>query len=708
MALAPGSDAARDAGLRLLELLEVRGEKTAALEVAAFLTERLSTRLDDDGKRKVHEAMARMLPAGSKARSPLGEIYVVPPATATTSAASPLEAKVLALLPRVDAAAASNQPGAVDLVLRDVKLIGGDAVGPLAKILRTERFDHAQFAARALAQIATPEAIEVLVTSAREGDGFVRTAAVAGLSAVEPSPEASPAYVKAVAPMLFEPAFAGAARNTLLVRLADHVDDADVTRRMQAGGSDASFWLRIALQRRVPAARDELERATADGRPLDDQLVSAFQEVAGVRQVTVRPAGPVVEVVPGVSPETRLAALRLLVAAKPTEYRVEVAWNLAVACVHAGNPDATASAAALVWPYVLRAPVETSPAAAVETLVAGAVPLPDVVVAEDALVETLLRNWVASKHRFGDSSPEPYQVAVMAPPNLVTRPVFAMTLAGLARGGGTPQRDYGRLSALLTRLDPRALPPPATQVWQEVLPALDMETSQRHGHREFAFRVACAATDPRALDMVRRLDAWQFHDAVELYVGILNDRYAGADRAGLAVDLLARAWNGDATHRRRLLGDALALPAFYGVLADRLDADLDAGLAAIRQLANVRRASIYEGAPAPAAALADRWLAVLRRIGPPRARESTATPAFLLARWAAGGDPSATLQLARARALGGAPAAAVEVVVEALVSVIATTPSFPGGRAFLVELSHKADLSGRPRDDGRPRARTPG
>ncbi len=85
MALAPASDAARDAGLRLLELLEQRGEKTAALEVAVALTERLSARLDDDAKRKVHEAMARMLPAGSKARSPLGEIYVVPPANAPSA-----------------------------------------------------------------------------------------------------------------------------------------------------------------------------------------------------------------------------------------------------------------------------------------------------------------------------------------------------------------------------------------------------------------------------------------------------------------------------------------------------------------------------------------------------------------------------------------------------------------------------------------------
>jgi HEAT repeat protein len=716
MALAPASDAARDAGLRLLELLEVRGERTAALEVAAFLTERLSTRLDDDGKRKVHEAMARMLPAGSKARSPLGEIYVVPPATATSAAASPLEAKVLALLPRVDAAAASNQPGAVDLVLRDVKLIGGDAVGPLAKILRTERFDHAQFAARALAQIATPEAIEVLVTSAREGDGFVRTAAVAGLGAVLPSPEASPAYVKAVAPMLFESAFAGASRNVLLFRLADHVDDADLVRRMQARGSDASFWLRVALQRGVPAAREELERATADGRTLDDQLVSAFQDVAGVRRVTAGPAGPDVEVVPGVSPETRLAALRLLVAAKATEYRVQVAANLAVGCVHAGNAEATASAAALVWPYVLRAPVETSPDRYVETLVTGAVPLGGLV-DDDALVEALLRTWVTSNRQSG-RPPQPYEVAILAPKSLVARPVFAVTLARLA-GEILPERaGTDRLSALVARLDPRALPPPAAAAWREVLATMNVGVlAPRDGYGEFAFRVACAATDPRALDVVRRLVAQSQAHFVERYVGILNERYAGEDRAGLAVDLLTRPWANDPPERQRLVGDALAHPAFYAALADRLDGDLDAGLAAMRQLAQVRGPSmvrgpsIYDGAPAPAAALASRWLGVLRRIGPPRTQESTATPAVVLARWAAVGDPSATLTLARARALGGAPAAAVEVVVEALVSAIASIPGFPGGRAFLVELSHKSDLSddaafavvgglARPGDDG--------
>src|SRR5881397_256308 len=44
---APASEAGRDAGLRLLELLESRGDPTGALRVATRLTEGYSMRLDD-------------------------------------------------------------------------------------------------------------------------------------------------------------------------------------------------------------------------------------------------------------------------------------------------------------------------------------------------------------------------------------------------------------------------------------------------------------------------------------------------------------------------------------------------------------------------------------------------------------------------------------------------------------------------------------
>lgn len=707
MALAPASDAARDAGLRLLELLEQRGEKTAALEVAVALTERLSARLDDDAKRKVHEAMARMLPAGSKARSPLGEIYVVPPANAP-SAASPLEAKVFALLPRVDAAAAAAQPGAVDLVLRDVKLIGGDAVGPLAKMLRTERFDHAQFAARALAQIATPEAIDVLATSAREGDGFVRTAAIAGLGAVEPSPEASPAFVKAVAPMLFDPAFAGPSRGTLLHRLSTHVDDADVTRRMQAGGSDASFWLRIALDRQLPSAGPALERATSAGGDPDDDLVAAIEAAAVPKNMNPGPNGPVVELKPGLTPAIRLAALKFLVGAPPTEFRLRVAASVAVGCVHAGDAAVATAAASAVWPWVLRAPENARPDIGVDVLVRGAVPLPPAVVEDDVLAAALLRTWLRTNYGSG-TDPQEFEVQLMTPPALLGRATFSTALAEVASGArGAPLRT-DRLLRLLARLDPRTLPASSSIAWRNALAQMngrDFRSTQGIGM--FALRVACAASDSRALDAVRRIEPLQ-SEVVEAAVAVVRERYDGEDRGALAMYLLEMPLYNRISERVEFVVASRDSSAFYRALADRLDADAVAGFAALERLQDFDKRTITAETPAAAAAFASRWIAVVRRIGAASPRGRVAQLAFVLARWAVAGDPAATLALARA--LGGPPAEANEVVVKALVNAIARRSGVPGGKAFLVELSRRADLRpvvaesvvaglARPGDDG--------
>ncbi|MFO0933461.1 MAG: HEAT repeat domain-containing protein [Planctomycetota bacterium] len=711
MALAPASDAARDAGLRLLELLEQRGEKTAALEVASALTERLSARLDDDAKRKVHEAMARMLPAGSKARSPLGEIYVVPPANAP-SAASPLEAKVFALLPRVDAANARNDAREVETVLRDVGLIGTDAVVPLAKILRTERFDHAQFAARGLARIATPEAIGVLVAAVKDGDGFVRTAALAGLREVQPSPTASPAFVKAVAPLLDDPALA-ASRLVLRYELSRRVDDAEVERRLTAGGADASFWLRIALERQLPSAGPALDRATSAGGDPDDDLVAAIEAAGSPKNVAQRETGPVVELKPGLSPATRLTALKVLVAAPPTEFRLRVAAAVAVGCVHAGDAAVATAAAAAAWPYVLGAPEAARPDIGVDVLVRGAVPLPPAVVEDDVLVAALLRTWLRTSYGSG-IDPQEYEVQLVTPPALLGRATFLTALADVAAGAPGAPRRTDRLLRVLARLDPRTLPAASSTAWQNALAQMDgREFQSTRDVGLFALRVACAASDPRALDAVRRIDP-EDSDTVEAAVTVVHKEYAGKDRVTLAVDLLAmyRMWeHSPVDARTKFVLESRDSSAFYQALADRLDADADAGFAALRRLLELDRRTGTEEPSAAAAGSAARWLMVLRRVDPATPRDSVAPPAFLLARWAVAGDPAATLALARARALGGAPAEANEVVVEALVNAIASRSGVPGGKAFLVELSKRADLRpavaqaaayglARPGDDG--------
>lgn len=699
MALAPASDAARDAGLRLLELLEQRGEKTAALEVAVALTERLSARLDDDAKRKVHEAMARMLPAGSKARSPLGEIYVVPPANAP-SAASPLEAKVFALLPRVDA-------GEIEVVLRDVGLIGADAVVPLAKILRTERFDHAQFAARALAQIATPAAIDVLVAAMKEGDGFVRSAAVGGLRAIPTSPTASPAFVKAVPSLLDDPALV-ALRSGLRSLLARHADDADVARRLAAGGPDGSFWLRIALERQLPSAGPALEQATSAGGDPDDDLVAAIEAAAVPKNMNPGPNGPVVELKPGLTPAIRLAALKFLVGAPPTEFRLRVAASVAVGCVHAGDAAVATAAASAVWPWVLRAPENARPDIGVDVLVRGAVPLPPAVVEDDVLAAALLRTWLRTNYGSG-TDPQEFEVQLMTPPALLGRATFSTALAEVASGArGAPLRT-DRLLRLLARLDPRTLPASSSIAWRNALAQMngrDFRSTQGIGM--FALRVACAASDSRALDAVRRIEPLQ-SEVVEAAVAVVRERYDGEDRGALAMYLLEMPLYNRISERVEFVVASRDSSAFYRALADRLDADAVAGFAALERLQDFDKRTITAETPAAAAAFASRWIAVVRRIGAASPRGRVAQLAFVLARWAVAGDPAATLALARA--LGGPPAEANEVVVKALVNAIARRSGVPGGKAFLVELSRRADLRpvvaesvvaglARPGDDG--------
>src|SRR5262245_20736795 len=56
------TDAARDAELRVADLLEAKGDRGGALDALRALTDRFASRLDDDAKRRVHEAMVRLLP----------------------------------------------------------------------------------------------------------------------------------------------------------------------------------------------------------------------------------------------------------------------------------------------------------------------------------------------------------------------------------------------------------------------------------------------------------------------------------------------------------------------------------------------------------------------------------------------------------------------------------------------------------------------
>ncbi len=334
------SDAARDAALRLADLLEVRGKRSDALDLLRTVTERLTSRLDEEQKRRVHEAMARLLPAGSHARSPLGDVYVLPaPGSVAVSAASPLDAKILALLARLDDVDPQQRNNVENQIRQALDVVGKDALPTLERAMNSERLDKAQFAAREYARIGKADALPGLERTLREGDGFARGAAVQALLSLQKGDDVSPALVLVLDRIFDLPTLADR-RQALLWTLTNHLSEEELLRRQAAGGADADAYLLAAVQRNSAPG---IERAIALARgsaTLPKGLLESLLAVAGATQSGWSNNRPIWTMkIPTLDPALRREILRLVLAQPLTPESVKAVAGIAAA-VQATVPEA--------------------------------------------------------------------------------------------------------------------------------------------------------------------------------------------------------------------------------------------------------------------------------------------------------------------------------------------------------------------------------
>lgn len=686
---APGTDAGRDAGLRLLELLEVRGDRSAGVEVARVLTEAYGARLADDAKRLVHEAMARMLPAGSRMRSPLGELYVVPPFGAAASS-SPLDAKVAALLPRVDA---PNSPTRL-AVLQELALIGADALVPLERILRSERYDHATFAAEGLAQLGTPAAVDALARGVREGDGFTRAAALEGLRRVPGSEPVSAHLVRVVDGLRAEPALAASARR-LTETLARHAQADDLVRRVVStatGSAEASAEARAvfaaaAIHRGGDAAASVVRWYAGRDEAVPAEVARALERFSVRNSIGGSSTRVVYRLVYAAEPAVRLDALRLLLRGPPganTQRAVEVA----VACVHAGEPGVAEEAARLGWHLATDPSLEGTPgldladlANLTRTLLEGGVPVPREVADDERRVGPLLDRWDGSHS-------EPVLAGLVSAPMLPS-PTFHVALARAVRR----RPDLPAWNALLSRIDVGSVPASAVDAWEEAL-AATINPKSNPPPRFFALQVVFRAGRPSALDRIRLgLEAgWARSDWV---LSALLKPAPPATRARLLIEVVA-AWpdSGDVRGVPVLgaaFASALREPAFYETLASMSRTDPTTAQRMTARLGE-RRFYTYDLAWCPTA-LAPQWLAWLETGA--TARDDDPTGWLPVAGWAATGDPAglvAWLDRRLASRPEGAPEASLSAPEVAAVVAVCETATGPEARRARRALSQRKGL----------------
>lgn len=665
VAAAPDGDAARDAGLRLLELLEARGDRAGALEAAQALTARHAARLDDEGKRRVHEAMARLLPAGSHARSPLGDVYVVPGPTA--AAASPLDAKVRALLPRVGA-----DPSAAEAVLADVAVIGADALPALERILREERLDLATFAARGLARMGTAGAIDALGRALRAGDGFARSAAVRGLYDVRARGSAAPldaAAVERLRALLDDPALADAAE-PLRQAFASGAPDAELLERARRPGAAGAGFLVEAVRRGLEGAVAALDVHLPRGAAADADLVARLAREAGADPTGLVPGG-------GGRPKPRNPRVPMTLRRELLARLVTVpgADPVAVARVAAGctaDEDAPrADVGRVAWPWALGLEDAGARRAAVLDLVRLDVALPEAVADDDVALTRLVVAWCRGPSSDADRSPTAGPFGV---PAVVSRAPFLRALAAVARddaraatavGRSTP---WWRLERVLRVAKPDRPPADVVEAWLGVLDALEAPTDADVGVATFALSVA-APTAPRRV--VDRVAAWietaPDTPVLDAAVAVVEARVAGPEKAELAVAIRRRPQISPALEAfaRAHLGDAASLRR----LAALLGTDPAGGLHVAASL------GLDVAGPAD---LGPAWVAALRGANPALADHSGW---YSVARLAAAAAPDEVAGLARTRLTPDAVARPVRLDHALLLAVAAA-----GGGAARLDL----------------------
>jgi hypothetical protein len=340
---APGSpDASRDAALALARLQEERGAVSEALATLVLATERFATRMDEATKRQVHEALVRLLPPGSTARSPLGQVVVVR-ADPGAAATSPLDEKIRNLLSTIDTADPSAQHVVRQQIQQALAAVGKEALPALERILFGDRPARGALAAEMLARIGGIDALPVLERAVREGDGFTRGAALGALDSVTWGEEEN-RRVAEVADRLLAQSDDASARQRLLALLRRRLPPPALLERHRAGDDENLAWLAAALRAKAEGAFDRaVELAKAGGTP--------GRQALGILLPMIFPSDPKQQVYPPSSLDraTRRLFLDLLLEGRDGAQLMEPIALLLASLRDTEGPESVASDLERAW-----------------------------------------------------------------------------------------------------------------------------------------------------------------------------------------------------------------------------------------------------------------------------------------------------------------------------------------------------------------------
>ncbi|MCC7139920.1 MAG: hypothetical protein IT460_15975 [Planctomycetes bacterium] len=342
--LAPQTDAARDAALRLLAIHEARGERAEALEAVRALAD-LAARLDDGARHSVHEAAVRLLRAsgGGEVRTPVGTLVVVVERTAgsadaATPAASPLDAKILPLLAVAESRVGTNL-AASSLASTSAALatIGTDALPLLERELRAGDLARARLVASILTKAFGPAAVPTLERVVRDGDAVARGAAWSAFAAL-PASDAKRSSIRrllevpeaaALSPSVVDLATLELPEATLLPLARAEPDGGPLLASLLARGSPEAFDRLLARAKTDADGAWALLLRVATRSRLDPERLRPEQVEALTTFVTSRGSGPDADRVPAMLGALSMARWKAALPTDPAERgrAAESAWR---------------------------------------------------------------------------------------------------------------------------------------------------------------------------------------------------------------------------------------------------------------------------------------------------------------------------------------------------------------------------------------------
>ena len=538
------SDAARDAALRLADLHEVRGERGAAVEDLKLVTERFGDRLDDATKRRVHESLARLLPAGSHVRSPLGDVYVLPtPGAAANPVGSPLETKILAILSRLDEATPEQRASVEYAVQSALEPVGLEALPVLERVMNGDRPERARFAAQAYARLGKAASLPGLVKAIREGDGFTRASAIGGLAVLTPAAGVSVPFVIAVTPLLELPQVQDR-RSLIRDALAPHLTNEDLLAREAAGGPDATYWLSVAVKRSLPEAVARVQAITKKGGTLPPDVVRMLSQIAGgsISSWDWNNATPLTPANPGLPGSLRLAMLEAVATQAATQETAEACGLIGGVIARTGAAEEVARASEVAWAHVLSMSDVAQRALGMYALARyGVAPSTKLLAEPSKMSAYMIALAVASRG-------QNFSNGIYVPRQLLGRPLQALPtfwegLVGLLESTQFSSTQNDMLSWLPNlQRETGLLPPPELDAkWIPVLERMAAQDYPYWQRSPWVLQAAARSGDPRFLAFVRSELAREGpgnEQRRSVLLGALGEHYRAADRSPFAAEIL--------------------------------------------------------------------------------------------------------------------------------------------------------------------------